>query len=314
MTESISVREGAAMLLGNSQPAPEAPAEEKKKPAEMEAPETETEEPGGAEPEDTGDEGDDAEDTASDDEPAEEPEYEVDLDGEPRKVRFKELVDGWRRGQHYETKAERLRAKEQAVEQELAAATKSRTEYGQQLSALMQVLQAEDADLQKLKATDPTRYLLLKTEREEALKKVEAERQKVNAEQRQHELAAMRQRVETERAKLLAQLPTWRDPGKAKAEQEEITKYAKGLGFQDHELAGLTDSRAVIALRKAWLYDKGLQLKKNKASGPAKSVPAGKPITKAETAGRTVEKARAQLQKSGRVEDAVRLLLAKGKN
>ena len=307
MTESISVREGAERLLAPS-PSPEA-TEDKQQPT-PEPVETETEDTGGAEPEEV-ETGDDAEDTAPDD--TSEPEFEVDLDGENRKVRLKELVDGWRRGQHYETKAERLRTKEAAVERELAEATKARTEYGQQLSALMQVLQAEDADILKLKATDPTRYLLLKNEREEALRKVQAEQQRVTEEQQRHMHAAQRQHIETEKAKLLALIPAWRDPAKAKTEQGEITTYAKGLGFTDQELMGLSDSRAVIALRKAWLYDKGLQLKKNKANPPARPVPAGKPQTKAETTGRDVDKARAQLQKSGRVEDAVKLLLARGK-
>ena len=174
-----------------------------------------------------------------------------------------------------------------------------------------QALSSEDPDLQELKKADPSRYLIIKSEREEALKKVQEERRKVAAEQQQHEQALIRQRIETERAKLYALLPSWRDPKKAAAEQKEITAYAKSLGFNDQELMGLTDSRAVIALRKAWLYDKGRSLKDKKKAEAPKTVPAGRPATKAETAGRDRDKAMARLKKTGSMDDAVRVLLAR---
>ena len=240
MTEqtTLSIQDGVSALLGTPK-ASETPAEEPKQ-ATPEPEEPDTEEPGGAEPEEEDDAGDEEADAPSDDEPTE-PEYEVELDGEVRKVRHKELVDGWRRGQHYESKVERLRQKEAAVEQELTAATQTRTRYADQLSALEQALSSEDPDLQELKKADPSRYLIIKSEREEALKKVQEERRKVAAEQQQHEQALIRQRIETERAKLYALLPSWRDPKKAAA--DKAREAAEGYRDLAHRQAMLHASQ-----------------------------------------------------------------------
>ncbi len=135
--------------------------------------------------------------------------------------------------------------------------------------------------------------------------------QRVATEHQSQMRAEMLRHLEAEKQKLLAAVPAWRDDKRAKSEQAAITTYAKGLGFTDQELAGLTDHRAVLALRKAWLYDQGKGLKGKQTPKATKQVPAGKPPTKAESTGRERDRALERLKREGSVSAGVAALLAR---
>lgn len=307
MTEpkTLSLSEAAASLLA---PAPEPKAEEEPKVAPDPEEPDEVPEP----PSEVEEESDD--DPAEEDVPDEvEPFYEVTVDGESHKLKLKDLIDGYRRGHNYETKAEKLREEREAAQRELAAVTQKRTEYDQRLAALEVVLTQDDPDLELLLEKDPGRYLRIKAEREKALRKVQAERQKVAAEHQQHIAVEFKKHVEAEKQKMLSAIPEWRDDKRRGEEQPKITAFAKSVGFSDAELQGLTDHRAVVVLRDAWLYRQGKSLKEKQAVKAPKTVPPGKPPTRAETTGREVEKKVNRLRQTGKIEDAVSVLLARNK-
>lgn len=264
------------------------------------------------------DEGEDADDADNEDAPdgddddgAPEPLYTVKIDGKEKQVNLKELVSGYQRGKDYANKTGQLAEERRQIEQIRAEANQRRDLFAAQLSTLEKILSQEDPDLQQLKQKDPSRYLLIKSEREEALKRVQAERQKVYAQYEADQRAAMVKRTQEERERLLAVLPSWRDPEKATQEAKEIATYAKGLGFSEQEIAGLSDHRALIALRKAWLYDKGRSLKGKQDKQVKPSLPPGKTQSRGELKGRDRDRAMERLKREGSVQAGVAALLAR---
>lgn len=306
MDKTLTPEQAVASLLA-SEAQPEKPEEVEEPEEQEETPETEEETPDG-ESETDPEEGDEPE------EPEEaEPFYAVNVDGQELKVPLKDLITGYKRGHNYEQKAEKLREERQAAERERAEIGQRRQEYDQRLSALEAILSQEDPDLKELKDKDPARYLIVRQEREDALRKVTAERGRLAEQQQREQQDAMRRHIAAETQKLEAAIPAWQDPKRKVSEQQAITAYAKGLGYTNEMLAGLVNARDLLVLRKAWLFDQGKGLKGKQAPKGTKTIPAGKPQTKAELTGRTEQKALNRLRQTGRTEDAVSVLLARNR-
>jgi phage host-nuclease inhibitor protein Gam len=74
--------------------------------------------------------------------------------------------------------------------------------------------------------------------------------------QQAEERAEAEKTLEAERTKLLEAMPEWRDADKARSEKAKIVEYATGkLGFSVEEISDIYDARAVLALRKAMMFD-----------------------------------------------------------
>jgi hypothetical protein len=84
-----------------------------------------------------------------------------------------------------------------------------------------------------------------------------------------------------------------------------IMEQGKKLGFSDQELAQAYDHRAILALRKAALYDAMMERAKAAKPAPVKTVAPGR-VEAAPTSQR--QKARQQFSKTGSLQDAARLV------
>ena len=136
------------------------------------------------------------------------------------------------------------------------------------------------------------------------MQKVEAERQRVEAELRQSRAAEQTKVIRTEQERLLVAIPEWKDAAKAKTEGEALWQYAKTAGFTDDDLQGVSDHRAVLMLRKAMLYDQ-LLAQKPRVSVPAKVPPTAKPgAQRAAPRNDPLQAAQQRLAKTGKVDDA----------
>jgi hypothetical protein len=62
--------------------------------------------------------------------------------------------------------------------------------------------------------------------------------------------------VQQEATKLSQVLPEFSDPTKGEQIRNEIRNYGKSIGFTDQELSQVYDSRHVLTLHKAMMYDK----------------------------------------------------------
>lgn len=308
---NLTVLGAVDRLLSANKPKEASQEPEKEKQETAEAPDRSTE---ADEPAPEADEAESAEADDADDSEAEEkqPElYTVKIDGKEERVTLEELLGGYQRTKDYTQKTQRLSEEAKALQAEKAATDEARKRYSDQLAGLEAILTKEDPQLEKLKALDPARYLLARQERLDALAAIKQEQQRVGLEQSKAMQAQMAKHIEAERAKVLTAIPAWKDQKRASEEQAAIVSYARNLGFSDQELAGLTDSRAVIALRKAWLYDKGQELRtQKKAPPPSQTIGAGKTSNRADGITAKRDRAVEQLRKSGKVEDAVKVLLA----
>jgi hypothetical protein len=266
-----------------------------------------------AEPDEVTDE--EQEDDETDDE--EQPRYKVKAAGEEKEVTLDELVKGYQLGADYTKKTTEVAEQRKANDAERAAieeAKYARDTYAQRLQAIEQFITAQtpQEDLSSLKENDPIGYAVKVaelSEKKDQLNAIRAEQYRIGQLQQSEQAQAMQQRVAQEAQKLTAILPEFSDPAKGETVRKEIRNYGKTLGFTDEELSNVYDSRHVVTLHKAMMYDK-LQKSKpaitKKVSEAPKMLKAGSGNAKPNN-NETIKKQTQQLRESGRVRDAAAL-------
>ena len=237
--------------------------------------------------------------------------YTVKVDGKEIEVTLDELQKGYSRTQDYTRKTQQIAETRKAVEAEAAAIRAEREQYAQLLGALKQQLESAEApvDLDRLYNEDPIEWVrqreLLRDKQEKlaAIQSEQARLSQLTAQQRAQEMQA---HLASQQEALIQAVPEWKDPKKAQAEKALLVEFGKKIGFSDEELKNVYDHRAVIALRKAALYDQMMskrgQIKPviNNGPRPAKPSAAGRVSTTTEAT-----RAKQRLAKTGRVNDAV---------
>lgn len=258
------------------------------------------------------------EDTDSDEVAEEAPQqsqtFRVKVDGEEVEVPLDELLKGYSRTADYTRKTQAIAQARKETEAELAQAREERQRYAATLQVLSQQLQAmqpPEIDWDKLYQENPTEWVRqreLARTRQEQMMWVQSQQQALQQRQQIEEQEQQARTLESEREKLLDALPDWRDSDKARAEKAKIVEYATGkLGFSAEEISDIYDARAVVALRKAWLYDE-LMSKRDKMrptiQQKAKPMKGGTAGTPQSTKVRTSKDALSRLAKSGSTRDA----------
>lgn len=262
-----------------------------------------------------------------DDEPQEESEAEpeeqeaeqtfsVTVSGEEKELTLSELKSLAQQGADYTKKTQQVAEQRKALEAESVAidqARQLRDAYAERLQAMEQLLSApeQNEDLEYLKESDPIGYAVkvaeLSQQKEQRLA-IQAERQRI-AEQQQAEYQAQLQGYVAQESQKLAQvLPEYVDPVKGEALRSEMRSFAKNLGFSDEELKQVRDSRQVLALHKAMLYDKLQKARPDvnkRVSEASKTIKSGNGVKS--TTSDQVKRQHQQLQQSGKVRDAAKL-------
>jgi len=273
---------------------------------------------------DEGDEGEDAYEADDSEEHDEEPPevYTVKVDGQEVEVTLDELQNGYSRQQAYTKRSMELADQRKAFEAEQAETRQLRDAYAQQLDQLAaQIQQAnlQEPDWRALAETMSERDLFLAKaefdQQKEYQKQVEAERQRIAAEQAREQEQNLRSHLETQRADMLSRIPAWQDNDVREAERKEVITYAqKRIGFSEEEIANASDARAIELLYKAWQWDQ-LQEKKPAAKKRTRQAPkmakAGRPKTKREVANRSRQEARKRFESAGTVDAAVEYLMGR---
>jgi hypothetical protein len=264
-------------------------------------------------------EAEDTEDTNDSDEDAEEaPEqaqtFRVKVGGEEVEVPLEELIKGYSRTADYTRKTQAVSQARKEAESELAQAREERQRYAATLQALNQQLQAmqpPEVDWDKLYQENPVEWMRqreLARTRQEQQAWVQSQQQALLQRQQIEEQEQQSKTLETERDKLLDALPEWRDSDKARAEKAKIVEYATGkLGFTAEEISDIFDARAVVALRKAMLFDE-LQSKREQMrptiKQKAKPMRAGNAVAPQSAKNRASKDALSKLAKTGSTRDA----------
>ena len=255
-----------------------------------------------------------SEEQSEDDDESEEQEqpqtFTVKVDGKEVDVTLDELQKGYSRTQDYTRKTQQIAEVRKQVEQETQAIRAERQQYAQLLGALQAQLQVSEpqVDLERLYNEDPIEWVRQKEvlrERQEKAYAIQAEQQRLSQLSQQEQQRAMEEHLESQKDALLAALPEWRDPKKAKAEKALVLESAKSVGFSDEDLKSVYDHRLVLLLRKAAMYDQmvskrqGIKPVVNNGPRPAKPGAAGRVSTTTEST-----RAKQRLAKTGRVDDA----------
>lgn len=237
--------------------------------------------------------------------------YTVKVDGKEVEVTLDELQKGYSRTQDYTRKTQQIAETRKAVEAEAAAIRAEREQYSQLLGALKQQLESAETpvDLDRLYNEDPIEWVRQREvlrDKQEKLAAIQSEQQRLSQISEQQRAKEMEAHLATQREALIQAVPEWKDPKKAQAEKALLVEFGKKIGFSDEELKNVYDHRAVIALRKAALYDQMMskrgQIKPvvNNGPRPAKPSAAGRVSTTTEAT-----RAKQRLAKTGRVNDAV---------
>ena len=249
------------------------------------------------------------EETEEEEKPAEV--YTVKVDGKEIEVTLDELQKGYSRTQDYTRKTQQIAETRKAVEAEAAAIRAEREQYAQLLGALKQQLESAEAppDLDRLYNEDPIEWVRqreLLRDKQEKLAAIQSEQARLSQLTEQQRAKELQAHLASQQEALIQAVPEWKDPKKAQAEKALLVEFGKKIGFSEEELKNVYDHRAVIALRKAALYDQMMskrgQIKPviNNGPRPAKPSAAGRVSTTTEAT-----RAKQRLAKTGRVNDAV---------
>ena len=248
------------------------------------------------------------EETEEEEKPAEV--YTVKVDGKEVEVTLDELQKGYSRTQDYTRKTQQIAETRKAVEAEASAIRAEREQYAQLLGALKQQLESTEApiDMDRLYNEDPIEWVRqseVMRQKQDKLAAIQSEQQRLSQLTAQQRAQEMQAHLASQQEALIQAVPEWKDSKKAQAEKALLVEFGKKIGFSDDELKNVYDHRAVIALRKAALYDQMMskrgQIKPvvNNGPRPAKPSAAGRVSTTTEST-----RAKQRLAKSGRVNDA----------
>jgi hypothetical protein len=239
----------------------------------------------------------------------------VKVDGKEIEVPKEELIRGYQREADYTRKTQKLAEERKFVESEFQQVRGEREQYAQILGQLQQKLQEfepPEPDWNRLEVEDPTEYARQWTSHQRRLQQKNAVfaeqlrlQQVQQAESQKHIQNVLQQEVKI----LKEKIPEWSSPEKAKTEGKALLEYGLGLGFSEQELNGISDSRALLALHKAWKYDQmmskrpELQAKIKKAPRMASPGSAGSVGSKSSD----INNAKKRLAQTGSVRDAASL-------
>jgi len=275
-------------------------------------------------------------------EPAEEaaPEAETLEDADPNYVelpdRLRQAEDGsWEvkvRVDHEDVylpldgALENLQKQEAAEKRFIEASTKakeaelSREQANAQLQAYQESLMAMQQELQAVQAASqltPEQEAQLADADPKALlqiKKLQEARETKLAEIQQQQQQAYQQVVAHQAQRAMELLPEWSDPEVLNREREGIVQTALNSGFSSDEINSMTDARFLPVLRKAWLYDQlqaGTQSVKQKQAAPKTMVRKKAPVAKEPTQQRRQREAMSKLSRTGKMDDALGVLMAR---
>lgn len=270
----------------------------------------------GGEDEDEGDEGD----TEDDEEGSAEQLFTVKVNGREQQVPLSELLRGYS-GQAYIQEGMRKVAEAKTEVEAVYTALQSER---QQLAQFVQAVQTGQIPAQPPKApdeallqTDPIGYLEQRVKYDKevaAYQQSQAAMQEMTARQAQAEERARMAYLADQHRQLAQIIPAFAKPETAaKVKQDLVSAGMEVYGYSQDELRAITDHRALRVLHDAAQYQRlmrGKTVAEKRAEQP--KTPTLKPGVKASPQmGKKVkvEKAKAQMKRSGAVDDVARFLL-----
>ena len=255
--------------------------------------------------------GEQSDETEAEEEEDKPPVFTVKVDGKNVEVTLEELQKGYSREADYTRKTQQVSEERRAFAAEADLVRTERQQYSQLLGSLKAQLQqnaAPQVDMDRLYHEDPIEWVKqreLVRDAEKVHAAINSEQQRLSHIQAQEQYQSMQAHLAQQQDAMLKAIPEWVNPDKAKAEKTLLIEWGQKLGFSSDELKNIFDHRAVVALRKAALYDQMM----TKRGNIRPAVNNGPKPAKPGAAGRmdnTTDSRRSQqrLAKTGRVNDA----------
>jgi hypothetical protein len=164
---------------------------------------------------------------------------------------------------------------------------------------------------------DPLEYVKQRDDwrdKKEQLAQVTTAQQQIAQQQAQEQQVEFQKHLAQEQQKLVQAIPEWKDAKKAEVEKASMVTWAKRAGFSEQELNQASDHRAIVTMRKAYLFDQ-LQNEKplvqKKVRRAPKMAKGGKPTTSGDLKKQKVDKALNKLSTVQSMDSAVDYLLTK---
>ena len=239
------------------------------------------------------------------------PVFTVKVDGKNVEVTLEELQKGYSREADYTRKTQQVSEERRAFQAEAELVRTERQQYSQLLGSLQAQLQqnaAPQVDMDRLYSEDPIEWVRQKELARDAEKvhaAIVSEKQRLSHIQAQEQYQSMQAHLAQQQDAMLKAIPEWANPDKAKAEKTLLIEWGQKLGFSSDELKNIFDHRAVVALRKAALYDQmmtkrgNIRPAVNNGPKPAKPGAAGRMDNVTDA-----RRSQQRLAKTGRVNDA----------
>jgi len=240
--------------------------------------------------------------------------YSVKSDGKEKQVTLEELKQGYA-AQDYIQRTMQENAAERKETQQL-----KETLLKQQQELLQIYEQAQQTGLQPptvpskdLFDNDPIGYMEAKIKYDEDMQSYSQQMQQIQYVQQQQQAAqqqATQQELAQQAEMLKRFIPELSDPQKVEPYRKALVDTGVAYDFSADEVAGVTDARMVRVLNDAMKYRR-LQAKRKAAQTDGKKpvVPSGAKRRAADGEAATRKKQQQKLRKSGRIEDALGLML-----
>lgn len=244
----------------------------------------------------------------------------VSVGGEEIEITAEEAFNGYMRDADYRRKTERAAELTRAAESEREQIRQEREERVNQLDVLAgtlyQELVGEQSKLAELLDKDPVAYLRVKQQMEHKQALLQQAAQQRNGLIQQQEAERQRGQLEyikAEREKLRQALPEWNDDKVRSEETNAIAETLLEAGYKREELDSLQDHRALLLARDAmrWRKQQAIRAKQERPE-PRPPVKGG---ARTEPHSQQLQESRLldRVKKTGSEDDAVALLLARGK-
>lgn len=240
--------------------------------------------------------------------------YSVKSDGKEKQVTLEELKQGYAAQDYIQRTMQENAAERKETQQLKEALLKQQQELLQIYEQAQQTgLQPPTAPSKDLFDNDPIGYMEAKIKYDEDMQSYNQQMQQIQYVQQQQQAAqqqATQQELAQQAEMLKRFIPELSDPQKVEPYRKALVDTGVAYDFSADEVAGVTDARMVRVLNDAMKYRR-LQAKRKAAQTDGKKpvVPSGAKRRAADGEAAARKKQQQKLRKSGRIEDALSLML-----
>lgn len=254
-------------------------------------------------------------------------EIDIDLtvDGEEKKVKLKDLKANYSGNAAIDKRLqEATEAKNHAVRANQVLFT-ALNEEASRLKKIDEILtsmaEPENINWEELRNTNLPKYLLERDKQREANDRrgmLHQEQLRIQNQQREIVQKAQAEHAQNEARQLIAKIPDFGQPEKAKEIFTNLTKAGESYGFSPEEVSGVMDHRQMLVLRDAMRYQELVKKQKSVTSKPTPASTLLRPsASKATSPGNQIKKAQekimAKARATGKVDDVAAMLLVRSK-